>query len=188
MMTVSKVFRSPNSDWTLGFEFIVFDENLFSPSTSCTRRFQICVGKNDEGMFRVYVLAIKEDKILTTRDILSFPCLDCAKAFAQCLVSGDNSAACSVHKRSGFNSNDLVDGRLVILHCLMGLDEITYDPLDDDLKHRLSQVVRLVSDGQLTWEQVIRAWEFAEQFAKQRNISLDGALSVFCAEAMKIGR
>jgi hypothetical protein len=64
MMTVSKVFRSPNSDWTLGFEFIVFDENLFSPSTSCTRRFQICVGKNDEGMFRVYILAIKEDKIL----------------------------------------------------------------------------------------------------------------------------
>jgi hypothetical protein len=93
----------------------------------------------------------------------------------------------AIQKR-GFNSNDLVDGRLVILHCLMGLDEITYDSLDDDLKHRLSQVVRLVSDGQITWRKVIRAWEFTEQFTKQRNISLDGAFSIFCAEATKISR
>jgi hypothetical protein len=151
-------------------------------------RCRVAVRKTEQGHWMVYTTTPRDRANPVTWDIRPFLCESCAKAFSLCIIFGDDFASCTTHSRNCFHYGDLFNGRLAFLCCLVGLSRPAFNSLQRSLINQVIWLVRLISSGQFTWEKVIRAWEFAEQFAKQRNISLDGALSVFCAEAMKIGR
>jgi len=155
------------------------------PATVAYRRCRVTVRKDATDCWTVYAVAFKGSEKLAAWEIRSFPCETCAKAFGLCLVFGDGYAECSTHGQTGFHDGDTFAGRLAVLCCLMGIDKATYDSLSGGSTHRLAWVARLISDGQLTWQKVVRAIEVAEQFALQRGISLDGAISTFYAEAVK---
>jgi len=157
----------------------------YIPVGAAHRRCRVTVRKDAADCWTVYAVAFKGSEKLADWDILSFPCETCAKAFGLCLVFGDGYAECSVHGKDGFHEGDTFAGRLAMLCCLMGIDKATYNSLSTGSTHRIAWVARLISDGQLTWGKVIKAWEFAEQFSLQRGISLDGAISTFYAEAVK---
>ena len=157
----------------------------YIPAGAAHRRCRVTVRKDADDCWTVYAVAAKGDFKLAAWNILSFPCETCAKAFGLCLVFGDGYAECVVHARDGFHEGDTFAGRVVMLCCLMGIDKATYNALSVGSRHRISWVARLISDRQIEWQKAIRAWEFAEQFMRQRGISLDGAISAFYAEAMK---
>ncbi len=157
----------------------------YVPFGAAHRRCRVTVRKDAKNRWTVYAVAAKGDFKLAAWDILQFPCETCAKAYSLSLVFGDGYAECSVHGQTGFHAGDTFTGRLAMLCCLMGIDKATYNSLSTGSMHRLSWLARLISDGQLTWQRVIRAWEFAEQFSSQRGLSLDGAISTFYAEAVK---
>ena len=156
------------------------------PAAVAYRRCRVTVRKDAADQFTVYAVAFKGSEKLADWDIRSFPCETCAKAFGLCLVFGDGYAECVVHARDGFHDGDTFTGRLAVLCCLMGIDKATYNSLSGGSTHRFAWVARLISDGQLTWQKVVRAIEVAEQFKSQRGLSWDGAISTFYAEAMKI--
>jgi len=158
----------------------------YVPAGAAHRRCRVTVRKDAKDCWTVYAVAFKGSEKLAAWNILSFPCETCAKAFGLCLVFGDGYAECSVHGQTGFHAGDTFAGRLAVLCCLMGIDKATYNSLAGGSTHRLAWVARLISDGQLTWQKVVRAIEVAEQFKSQRGLSWDGAISTFYAEAMKI--
>jgi len=164
------------SEWDAGYV----------PFGAAHRRCRVTVRRDGKKLWTVYAVAFRGDFKLASWDILSFPCETCAKAFGLDLVFGDGYASCVVHGREGFHEGDTFAGRFAMLCCLMGIDKATYNSLNEGSMHRLSWVARLICDGQLTWQHTIKAWEFAEQFARQKGLSLDGAISTFYAEATKI--
>jgi len=162
------------SEWDAGYV----------PFGATHRHCRVTVRKDAADCWRVYAVAAKGDEKLASWDILSFPCETCAKAFALCLVFGDDYAACVNHGQDEFNEANTYAGRLAILCCLMGISEADYAHLSGGAMHRIYEVARLISLGQIEWQKAIRAWELAEQFRYQRGISLDGAVSAFYAEVM----
>jgi len=157
----------------------------YVPFGAAHRRCRVTVRKDASDCWSVYAVAAKGDEKLASWDILLFPCETCSKAFALCLVFGDDYAACVHHGQEDFNEANLISGRVAILCSLMGINKDDYANLSGGSMHRIYEVARLISNGQLEWQKAIRAWEFAEQFALQRGISLDGAISIFYAEAIK---
>jgi len=184
-MAEAKVVRATKD--IMGVEPKVGDEwdAGYVPFGCAYRRCRVTVRKDATGCWTVYAVAAKGNGKLASWDILSFPCETCAKAFGLCLVFGDGYAECSVHGKGGFHDGDTFSGRLAMLCCLMGIDKATYNALQEGSMHRIAWVARLVSDRQIEWQRVIRAWEFAEQFSSQRGLSLDGAISTFYAESVK---
>jgi hypothetical protein len=158
----------------------------YIPDVYFYRRCCVTVCKDSEKLWTVYAVAFKGDITLATWEILQFPCETCAKAFALDLVFGDGYASCAVHNRDGFHEGDTFAGRVAMLCCLMGIDKATYNSLLIDSTHRIAWVTRLINDRQLPWQHAIRAWEFAENFASQRGLSLDSAIVIFYAEAVKV--
>jgi hypothetical protein len=173
---ISGVADFVGSEWDAGYV----------PFGAAFHRCRVTVRKDSEKLWTVYALASKGDTKLATWEILQFPCETCAKAYGLDLVFGDGYASCIVHNRTGFHEGDTFAGRVAMLCCLMGIDKATYNSLQVGSTHRISWVARLISDKQLTWQHVIRAWEFAEQFASQKGLSLDSAIGTFYAEAMKV--
>jgi hypothetical protein len=185
-MAKTLVIRS--SSEILGIKEPVGSERCagYVPIAASHRCCRVTVRKDGEKLWTVYAVAFKGDTKLATWEILQFPCENCAMAFALDLVFGDGYASCIAHERSSFHEGDTFAGRVAMLCCLMGIDKATYNSLQVGSTHRISWVARLISDGQLTWQHAIRAWEFAEQFTNQRGLSLDSAISTFYAEAMKV--
>jgi hypothetical protein len=173
---ISGVKDLVGSEWDAGYV----------PFEDAFRRCRVTVRKDAKKLWTVYALAFKGDKKLATWEILRFPCEICAKAFALDLVFGDGYASCAVHNRDGFHDGDTFAGRVAMLCCLMGIDKATFYSLQGDSMHRICRVARLIGDKQLTWQRAIMAWELAEQFAKQRRLSLDSAISTFYAKAVKV--
>jgi len=172
---ISGVADFVGSEWDAGYV----------PFGAAFRRCRVTVRKDAKKLWTVYALASKGGIKLASWEILSFPCETCAKAFALDLVFGDGYASCIVHERSGFHEGDTFAGRVAILCCLMGIDKATYNSLTTGSIHRIAWVVSLISDKLWTWQYVVRAWEFAENFASQRGLSLDSTISTFYAEAVK---
>ena len=157
----------------------------YIPAGAAHRRVRVTVRKDASDKFVVYCVAHRGDIKLASWDIKTFPCETCAKAFALCLVFGSDYASCNVHDRDGFHDGDLFDGRVAVLCCLMGVDKEAYRSWSDYAIHRVAWIVRLISDGQLDWLTVIRAWEGAEQFRGAKGVSFDGAIGWFYAEVMR---
>jgi len=157
----------------------------YIPFGAAHRRCRVTVRKDASDQFAVYAVASKGDAKLASWDIKTFQCERCAKAYALCVVFGDGYAECSVHGQDYISDADTFVARVAALCCLMGIDKATYNALSQGAIHRISWVARLISDGQIEWGKAIRAWEFAEQFASQRGLSLEGAISAFYAEVMR---
>ena len=164
------------TDWNAGYV----------PAGAAHRRCRVTVRKDASDCWTIYAVAAKGDEKLASWEIRSFPCETCAKAYALDLVFGDGYATCVVHGKDGFHEGDTFAGRFAMLCCLMGIDKATYNALSTGSMHRIAWVTRLILDRQIDWQKAVKAWEVAEQFALQRGISLDGAISAFYAEAVKI--
>jgi len=158
----------------------------YVPFGAAHRRCRVTVRKDASDCWTIYAVAAKGDEKLASWEIRSFPCETCAKAYALDLVFGDGYATCVVHGKDGFHEGDTFAGRFAMLCCLMGIDKATYNALSTGSMHRIAWVTRLILDRQIDWQKAVKAWEVAEQFALQRGISLDGAISAFYAEAVKI--
>jgi hypothetical protein len=184
-MAKTLVIRS--SSEILGIKEPVGSERCagYVPIAASHRCCRVTVRKDGEKLWTVYAVAFKGDTKLATWEILQFPCENCATAFALDLVFGDGYASCIAHERSSFHEGDTFAGRVAMLCCLMGIDKATYNSLTTGSIHRIAWVVSLISDKLWTWQYVVRAWEFAENFASQRGLSLDSAISTFYAEAVK---
>jgi len=183
---MAKVIRS--SKEIVGIEMKVGDEfdAGYIPAGSAYRRCRVTVRKDAPDRWSVYAISFLGGEKLTAWDILAFQCETCAKAFALCVVYGDKYAGCHIHEQDGFSDADTYAARVAVLCCLFGLSKADYATLPRGAMDRLAWIARLVSDGQLTWERVLRAIEVAEQLRSKRSLSIEGTISTFYSEATKI--
>ena len=95
---------------------------------------------------------------VTETEIASCECETCAKALALNIAYPNRrvESACGVHGET--NPSLLFDATRKVLLSLLGLTSVNFLLLEDGPRHRIDWVVRLVLDGEVSWEDVTQAW------------------------------
>lgn len=157
-----KVVKSTKS--VMGFEPFIGSEwdAGYVPFACSHRAVRVTVRKDADGLWTVYALGRKGDKVLAKHDLAVFNCETCAKAFALCLVFGTDYAECEIHHHDAFSDADLFDATVKVLLAVMGIDASAWDALDEGARHRVLWTVRELLDSKISWTKVIALWEATE--------------------------
>ena len=157
----------------------------YLPHAPAHRRVRVSVRKDADSRWTVYAKAYRGAITLAEHDLAVLDCEACAKALALSVVFPNSRYSCVHHNRKAVSESAIFHGLLSCLVALMGIDASTWATLDEGSRHRCQWVVRLIMNGEIDLLRAIRAWEAAEEFAKELSLSLNEQVSWWYNEISK---